>query len=448
MTTGILSLFVLLRLGVQEAEAFCGAYVGGATSNGSSIVVLVRDGNTNTLTLVNDFSGAESTFGYIMPVPPSFSLSDVTTVDPAVIERLDAYSAPREVTYTCDDVLWTWSSEDDTGHWVGSTGGCGGDPTPEFVEDTSGDLKADNRGIHGDGSLSGVQTTQRTTLGAYELQVVQASGSDGLSAWLEDHGFEPSPLLTTRLATYINGGQHFLVAQIHLEEIPVDARWLEPLRLRYDSPSISLPIWLGAASSVGVQDLLIFGISRTESGALAISNYPSANLEDECLTEDVNATLNLNYDAFAEAEGEASWVSEFGWLGGKCDPCPENGALDPADVALVGGENFAPEEIYFTRLHLRYRPEQIDEDLALYESGEAARWQSRYISASPEMSDFFPLCEGSSVSGWGECAPPDPPETSSSSTPEEEPEGSGCACPGASAAFLLGTLGFATRRRR
>src|SRR5688572_7230974 len=85
MTTGALAALAAL-FSTPTAHAFCGAYVGGVTTNEASIVVIARQGDTTTLTLVNDFGEAEGTFGYVMPVPEGTALEDVGVVDPAVIE--------------------------------------------------------------------------------------------------------------------------------------------------------------------------------------------------------------------------------------------------------------------------------------------------------------------------------------------------------------------------
>lgn len=433
---------------IPDAHAFCGAYVGSST-NHASVVVVVRQGETTTLTLVNDFGDATGSFGYVVPVPPGLSLSDVTVVDPAVIERLDVYSAPRTVAYTCDDVNWNWvEGETGGGHWEGSTegSGCGGSSSPPtFVPDTAGGATASGGGLDGSGAVLGVRVSDRATVGAYTLAVVQARGADGLESWLTAEGFTPSADTTARLQPYIDAGQSFLAARVDLDEIPADRSWLEPLRIRYTSDSVSLPLWLGAASSAGEQDLLIFGVTDVASGALAVANFDDLAIADECLTDDADTTMETQWQAGLAESGRAPWVSEFGWLSGKCDPCAEGLQLDGADLAAVGFEG-AAEDSFFTRIHMRYRPEQIDTDVVLYESGLSDRWQLRYVDHTAEMEDFFPLCDGTAPASGATCEPPPPPDTGSAAeTSAAEPASSGGG--GLCSVVAVGLVGATLRRR-
>jgi hypothetical protein len=460
MTTGLLTLFLLS----PAARAFCGAYVGGTATNDASIVVVVRQGTTTTLTLVNDYGDATGSFGYVMPVPPGVALEDVATVDPGVIERMDAYSAPRTVAYTCDDVDWYWTAGGDSGdgHWTGSAGGSGGGcgggspSTPEFTQDTSrardtGGAAAPE-GLEGSGDMVGVQVSERTTVGAYDLAVVTADGADGLQTWLDEQGFATSDATAARLQDYIDAGQDFLVARIDLDTLPADRSWLEPLRIRYTSDAVSLPLWLGASSSAGEQDLLIFGVTTVEDGALAISNYDDFPIADECLTDDADTTNEAQWQTEMQTAVRAPWVSEFGWLSGKCDPCANDAQLTQEDLAAVGFDGTA-EESFFTRIHLRYRPDQIDQDVQLYESRISDRWQIRYVQHTPEMEDFLPLCDGTAPLEGGECEPPPEPDIDTGpvrETPEETTptrHDSGC-CGGSGALALVIGVGWMTRRRR
>ena len=82
--------------------AFCGFYVGKADTklfNRASQVVLVRDGDRTVLTMANDFSGNPTEFAVVIPVPTRIERSQIHVGDKALIDHLDAYSAPRLVEY-------------------------------------------------------------------------------------------------------------------------------------------------------------------------------------------------------------------------------------------------------------------------------------------------------------------------------------------------------------
>ena len=84
------------------AQAFCGFYVARADTglfNEASQVVLVRDGDRTVLTMANDFQGDVEDFAVVIPVPTFIEREQINVADRALIEHLDAYTAPRLVEY-------------------------------------------------------------------------------------------------------------------------------------------------------------------------------------------------------------------------------------------------------------------------------------------------------------------------------------------------------------
>ncbi|MCP5057466.1 MAG: DUF2330 domain-containing protein [bacterium] len=98
-----LLLSCLLLVGLAEgALAFCGFYVAKADTslwNQASQVVLVRDGDRTVLTMANDFKGDPKEFAIVIPVPTFLEREQIHVGDKAVIDHLDAYTAPRLVEY-------------------------------------------------------------------------------------------------------------------------------------------------------------------------------------------------------------------------------------------------------------------------------------------------------------------------------------------------------------
>ncbi len=95
-------LAALLVLLPGPARAFCGFYVAKADTqlfNHASQVALVRDGDRTVLTMANDFRGEPREFALVVPVPTVLQRGQIHVADPAVLEHLDAYSAPRLVEY-------------------------------------------------------------------------------------------------------------------------------------------------------------------------------------------------------------------------------------------------------------------------------------------------------------------------------------------------------------
>ena len=81
-----------------NAEAFCGFYVSKADAklfNKASQVVMVRDQDRTVLTMASDYRGDPKEFALVIPVPTSITREQIHIGDPAIVEHLDAYSAPR-----------------------------------------------------------------------------------------------------------------------------------------------------------------------------------------------------------------------------------------------------------------------------------------------------------------------------------------------------------------
>src|SRR5947199_7623506 len=91
-----------LMLAAATASAFCGFYVAKADTklfNQASQVVLVRSEDKTVLTMANDFKGDPKEFAIVVPVPTLLEKGQIHVGERAVIEHLDAYTAPRLVEY-------------------------------------------------------------------------------------------------------------------------------------------------------------------------------------------------------------------------------------------------------------------------------------------------------------------------------------------------------------
>ena len=84
----------------SNAQAFCGFYVAKAETdlfNQSSKVAMMRDGDRTVITMANDYQGEPEEFAMVIPVPEVITRDQVHISDPALLEHLDAYTAPRLV---------------------------------------------------------------------------------------------------------------------------------------------------------------------------------------------------------------------------------------------------------------------------------------------------------------------------------------------------------------
>ena len=368
----------------HQAHAFCGTYVGGAGSeffNEYAQVAVVRSGEKTTLTIVNDIQGTFDSFALILPVPQVILEDQARVLEPAVFERLDSYSQSRLVTYECSD----FEIQDD-------------------VDFSTSVPSAEDGG----GGGGGVEVEAQYIVGEYEVVVLSAEQSEGLFDWLNENGYQVPGQSIPLLQEYIDGGQYFLAAKVSAEAGIQPGDVLSPLQLEYSSSAFQIPIRLGTLNAKTEQDLVVYAINNYSEGRVGISNYTEFDIEDECMWETQGEEFGTYYsDRFRqsyEAVNDAAWMVEYAWGGGGCDPCtgtPPNGE----DLVSLGvdQELVHYSDYFFTRLHMRYAPDQVDEELMLYNSNLTDQIQQRYIIYKPEMEEHFPICDVGMVDNPGTC---------------------------------------------
>jgi hypothetical protein len=395
-------LLALLTL-ATPAHAFCGTFVGApgaALTNQSSRVVIGRDAGTTTLTLAADYAGDLADFALVLPVPEVLGPEDVAVGDAALIDWMDAWSTPRAVSYTCDDLF---ADPVQSGIGCGTLMGC---------SDSSVNYGA-NGLASGPPAADSVTVEAAFTAAGYEIVVLSAEESSDLFEWLRVNGYEVPRGGDAILQEYIDAGSFFMAAKVSLDARPEGNTWLTPLRLTYQSEGFGLPIRIGTISADGPQEVLIYTLTATSVGEVGIANYPEIQLETECMWrpeegEDMASWYAREVDTAVADAGGAGWIKEYSadlvpvqGTGYHCDPCT-------AEPAIPGG-TFAPlglnsDSAHLTRIRMRYDATTADEDLTLYESGIlGAASQLRYIGYEHEMEFVYPVCHEGWVENPGEC---------------------------------------------
>src|SRR5712691_1589985 len=101
--TSLSAVLVLsLVLSTRIALGFCGFYVAKADTqlfNKASKVALVRHDGKTVMTMANDYRGDPQEFALVVPVPTFLERDQIHVGEPAPLDHLDAYSAPRLVEY-------------------------------------------------------------------------------------------------------------------------------------------------------------------------------------------------------------------------------------------------------------------------------------------------------------------------------------------------------------
>ncbi len=94
------------------AAAFCGFYVAKADTelfNNASKVVLARHDGRTVISMANDYEGDLTEFAIVVPVPQILEREQIHVADNALIDHLDAYTAPRLVEYFDPDPCFVFA---------------------------------------------------------------------------------------------------------------------------------------------------------------------------------------------------------------------------------------------------------------------------------------------------------------------------------------------------
>jgi hypothetical protein len=407
---------------ISAAHAFCGTYVGGANSdiyNRASTVAIVRQNGHTTLSMANDVEGDFTDFALVVPVPEVPGEDDIHVLAPELFDDLDRYSQPRLVRYECEDF-----------------------EPQEADADTDSDSDSDT-----DVDTGGVEVEAEYTVGEYDVVILSAQQSGALVDWLNDNGYSVPESSADLLGEYLDSGSYFFAAKVDADAGIKPGDMLSPLQVKYQSQVFGLPIRLGTLNSRGVQDLIIYALNPYNDGVVGISNYPEVAVEDECLftgedeTFEEFAARQFN-EAYQSVDG-GMWALEYSWAANGCDPCT---GTPPTDVDLVslGYDPSARTQwgVQFTRLHMRYTPEEADQDLSLYLSNQPSNDQLRYIEYAPELEDKWPLCDVGWASDPGTC------DDGASDTASGGNGKRGCSSVPAAPGALALLLAAACRRRR
>jgi hypothetical protein len=362
---------------------FCGFYVARADTklyNQASRVVLVRDADRTVITMANDFKGDPKEFALVVPVPTFIRREQIHVNDAALLDHLDAYSAPRLVEYYDPDPCQPWEQKASYDRAIGRVEAA----APAAMS----------------GRSLGVTVEARYTVGEYDIVILSAAESDGLETWLRQNGYRPPAGAARVLGSYIKQGMRFFVARVNLEkQSALGFTCLRPLSIAYESPKFMLPIRLGMVNADGAQELFVWALTR--QGRVETTNYRTVRLPTGMdLPLFVKAEFADFYRALfahqVEKESMRTVFLEYAWDMGWCDPCaaePLSNAelrqlgvfwLEPAVPAgAVPFQGSAPATVFVTRLHLRYDRDHFPEDLNFQETSDRENFQGRYVMRHP-----------------------------------------------------------------
>ena len=393
--------------------AFCGFYVAKADTdlyNSASQVVLVRDEDRTVITMSNDFKGDVSDFAMVVPVPTFIEREQINVADQSLVDHLDAYTAPRLVEYFDDD------------------------PCNRVLYETAQDLGMSTRTLksHKEERQLGVTIEAKYTVGEYDILILSAEESGGLIEWLVLNDYQLPEGAEEVVGSYIKQGMRFFVAKVNLENHAESGfSDLRPLQIAFESPKFMLPIRLGTLNADGQQELFVYALTRT--GRVETSNYRTVKMPSDVeIPGFVKSRFGEFYkDMFTlqtEKENGKAVFLEYAWDMAWCDPCAAD-PLTATQLRKLGAfwldaesnaqqrKGPAAQNVFVTRLHVRYDQQHFPDDLKFIETGDRTNYQGRYImrhawngeSNCSAAEDYFTMVQAretsagnllASLTGW------------------------------------------------
>src|SRR3989475_4170936 len=176
VTAILVTALLIVTLAAPTVLAFCGFYVAKADTklfNQASQLVLVRHDDKTVVTMANDFKGDLKEFAIVVPVPTVLEKGQVRVSDRALVEHLDAYSAPRLVEYFDDDPC--------SPRYPAAL------QAPMGMATARRDMAVDRA------NSLGVTIEARYTVGEYDILILSARESGGVGTGLRANGPLPPP---------------------------------------------------------------------------------------------------------------------------------------------------------------------------------------------------------------------------------------------------------------
>jgi hypothetical protein len=385
-TAILVTVLLVVTLTAPTVLAFCGFYVAKADTklfNQASQVVLVRHENKTVITMANDFKGDPKEFAIVVPVPTILEKGQIRVADRAVIEHLDAYSAPRLVEYFDEDPCQLAVREGVVGM------------RQLFTARAQDQMAARAKSL-------GVTIEAQYTVGEYDIMILSAKESAGLETWLRDSGYRLPAGASSVLGSYLKQGMKFFVARVNLkEQARLGFTYLRPLQMAFESPKFMLPIRLGTLNADGPQELFVYALTR--KGRVETTNYRTVRLPTGSelplyVKEEFPQFYRAMFAEQVKRESMRAVFLEYAWDMGWCDPCAADPLtqtelrklgvfwLSEVGAGTPGPRRFrpgGPVDVFLTRLHVRYDAASFPEDLAFQETADRDNFQGRYVLQHP-----------------------------------------------------------------
>ena len=221
---------------------------------------------------------------------------------------------------------------------------------------------------------------------------MSANESKGLIKWLNESGYRVPQGADKVVGSYLKQDMRFFVAKVNLEEQQKSGySYLRPLQVAFESNKFMLPIRLGTLNAKGEQELYVYALTRT--GRVETTNYrtvklPSNTEVPEFIQTEFSDFYRSMFEKQVQKQNRRAVFLEYAWDMAWCDPCAAD-PLSPDELRRLGvfwidaekGRRMTPQaqNVFVTRLHVRYDQANFPEDLFFQETGDRENFQGRYV---------------------------------------------------------------------
>ena len=168
--------------------------------------------------MTNDFKGELKEFAVVIPVPTLLKREQIHVGEKALVDHLDAYSAPRLVEYFDADPCRITMMREMAVPLA----------APSAVKAQDAISRARSLGVTIDAQY---------TVGEYDILILSAKESTGLATWLTESGYRIPKGAAEVLDSYVRQNMRFFVAKVNLsEKSRLGFTALRPIQVAYDSP--------------------------------------------------------------------------------------------------------------------------------------------------------------------------------------------------------------------
>ncbi|HEY9701337.1 MAG TPA: DUF2330 domain-containing protein, partial [Allocoleopsis sp.] len=245
-----------------------------------------------------------------------------------------------------------------------------------------------NQQMRRDKDSLGVTIEAKFSVGEYDILVLSAKESNGLETWLNRNSYKIPRGANQLLKPYIRQGMKFFVAKVNLEKFNKSGyEFLRPIQIAYQTPKFMLPIRLGMINAQSEQDLIVYILSP--KGQAELTNYRLVNIpSDTEIPLFVKGEFSDFYKSmFAQAynkESKKVGFLEYAWNMASCDPCSAE-PLNTEELKKAGvfWLNESENNVFISRIHVRYTRDKFPEDLMFEETSNQNQFQGRYILSHP-----------------------------------------------------------------